>query len=145
MSRSSAVCVDASLVVRLLIGPQKENIRFLLDGWARDHRDMVAPGLIRYEVLNALYQYEKHGKLSTETVTGAFDTALGLSIRLYSDRGLHLQALQLTRRFALPASYDAHYLALAERLGIELWTCDGNLVKKVGTDLPWVHLVSSDP
>jgi predicted nucleic acid-binding protein len=144
MSRSSAVCVDASLVVRLLIGPQKENIRSLLDEWAQEHRDMVAPGLIRYEILNALYQYEKHGKLSAETITGAFDMALGLSIRLYSDVGLHLHALQLTRRFALPASYDAHYLALAERLGTELWTCDANLVKKVGADLPWVQLVSSD-
>ena len=114
MSRSSAICVDASLVVRLLIGPQSQNIRTLWDQWDQDHRDVVAPGLIHYEILNALFQSEKHGKLSPETVTEAFDLALSLSIRLYADDGIHLQALQITRRFALPACYDAHYLALAE-------------------------------
>jgi predicted nucleic acid-binding protein len=140
-----AVCVDASLVVRLLIGPQSEKVTFLVDKWAQERRDLVAPSLTYYEVLNAFYQYEKHGKMSADEVTEAFALALGMPVRLYSDKDLHLRALQLTRRFALPASYDAHYLALAERLGTELWTCDGNLVKKVGADLPWVQLVSLDP
>jgi predicted nucleic acid-binding protein len=102
---------------------------------------MVAPGLIYYEVANSLYQYEKHGRLSADTVTEFFAFALNLKIQLYSDEDLHLSALHLTRRFTLPASYDAHYLALAERLGTELWTCDGKLVKKVGADLSWVHLI----
>jgi predicted nucleic acid-binding protein len=96
--------------------------------------------LIYYEILNALYQYERHGKLSADTVAEAFDVALELPIRLYSDSALHLRAIQMARRFTLPAAYDAHYLALAERLDSELWTCDGRLVKKVGADLPWVHL-----
>ena len=142
MSRSSAVCVDASLIVRLLIGPQSEIIRSLWDKWAQEEWVMVAPGLIHYEILNALYQSEKHGKLSADTVNEAFDLARSLSIRLYSDAELHLRAIQLTRHFSLPASYDAHYLALAERLGVEFWTCDTNLVKKVGADLPWVHVPS---
>ena len=98
MSRSSAVCADASLVVRLLIGPESQNVRALWDRWDQEHRDVVSPGLVHYEILNALYQYEKHGKLSASTVTEAFDTALGLQIRLYSDNALHLRALQITRR-----------------------------------------------
>ncbi len=139
MSRSSVICVDASLVVRFLLGPQSEEIRSLWKQWNQD-RDLVAPALIHFEILNALYQYERHGKLSTDTISEAVDLALGLPIRLYSDPALHLRALQITRRFTLPASYDAHYLALAERLGTELWTCDARLVKKVGADLSWVHL-----
>jgi predicted nucleic acid-binding protein len=140
MSRSSVTCVDASLVVRFLLGPQSEEIRSLWKQWDRERRDLVAPALIHFEILNALYQYERHGKLSTDTISEAVDVALGLPIRLYSDSALHLRAIQITRRFALPASYDAHYLALAERLGTELWTCDARLVKKVGADLSWVHL-----
>jgi predicted nucleic acid-binding protein len=96
--------------------------------------------LIHYEILNALYQYERHGKLEAETVAEAFDVALGLPIRLYSDSALHLRAIQIARRFTLPATYDAHYLALAERLGTELWTCDARLVRKVGPDFSWLRL-----
>ncbi len=140
MSRSSAVCVDASLVVRLLLGPQSQEIAALWEQWDQKHRDLVAPTLIYYEISNALYQYERHGKLSADTLAEAFDVALGLPIRLYSDSALHLRAIQIARRFTLPASYDAHYLALAEHLGTELWTCDARLVKKVGPDLSWVHL-----
>ena len=31
-------------------------------------------------------------------------------------------------RFNLPATYDAHYLALAEWMEIDLWTADARLV-----------------
>src|SRR5436305_14053494 len=140
MSKSSAACVDASLVVRLLLGPQSEEIGALWEQWDHEGRELTAPNLIHYEILNALYQYEKHGKLSSDRVTEAFDIALVLPIRLYSDFALHLRAIQLARQFALPACYDAHYLALAEHLGAELWTCDSRLVDKVGTALPWVRL-----
>jgi predicted nucleic acid-binding protein len=140
MSRSSAVCVDASLVVRLLVGPQSQEIRSLWEAWAQERRDLVAPALIHYEVMNALYQYEKHGHLSADVVAEICDAALSLPIRHHSDPALHLQALQLARRFGLPACYDAHYLALGEHLGTDLWTCDARLVKKVGADLPWVRL-----
>jgi len=140
MSRSSAACVDASLVVRLLLGPQSQEIRSLWEQWDLEHRDLVAPALIHYEVSNALYRYERHGSLSAETVAEALDAALGLPIRLYSDSALHLRAVEMARQFALPAAYDAHYLALAERLGTELWTCDARLVNKVGPDLSWLRL-----
>ena len=35
--------------------------------------------------------------------------------------------------------HGAHYLALAEALGADLWTADLRLVKTVGEILPWVH------
>jgi predicted nucleic acid-binding protein len=49
--------------------------------------------------------------------------------------------LDLADRFALPAAYDAHYLALADWLGGEFWTADRRLAKAVGEALPWVRLV----
>jgi predicted nucleic acid-binding protein len=139
MSNSSAACVDASLVVRLLVGPEQQKLRLLWERWTQENRDLVAPALIHYEIVNALYQYERHGRLSSEIVTEAFKASTKLPIRLYSDTDLNLKALLLARRFALPACYDAHYLALAEHLGVELWTCDDRLVKKVGTDFPSIR------
>ena len=50
--------------------------------------------------------------------------------------------IQLARYLTLPACYDAQYLALAEHLGVEFWTCDGRLVKKVESKLPWVRLAA---
>lgn len=39
------------------------------------------------------------------------------------------------------ATYDAHYLALADQLGAEFWTTDRKLVRAVQPSLPWVRLV----
>jgi len=50
------------------------------------------------------------------------DVALRLDLVLHDDPELHKHALKLAQRFSLPATYDAHYLALADQLGAELWT-----------------------
>lgn len=142
MSRSSVICVDASLVVRFLVDPDNQTVQALWDQWFQEGYVFVAPSLLHYEVLNALFQYERHGKLSAQATSEALTASLKIPIRLYSEFELHREALQLARRFALPACYDAHYVALAERLGIELWTCDERLFKKVKDNLPWVHSAS---
>jgi predicted nucleic acid-binding protein len=98
----------------------------------------VAPALLNYEVANALYRYEKAGELTQEEVQQALDTVLALPIQLIGDHALHVEAVLLARRAGLPATYDAHYLALAERLGAEFWTADRKLVRQVGAALPWV-------
>jgi predicted nucleic acid-binding protein len=140
MSRSSAACVDASVVVRLFVNPEEQRLRSLWERWSQEGWDLIAPALIHYEVVNALYQYERHGKLSSNMVTEALKASLKLPIRLYPDSDLGLEALQLARCFALPACYDAHYLALARRLDIEFWTCDERLVKRVGPDFSSIRL-----
>ncbi len=60
-------------------------------------------------------------------------------VSLVSEASLHQRALAIAQGFDLPATYDAHYLALAENLGTELWTADEKLIKAVGTALPWVR------
>jgi predicted nucleic acid-binding protein len=40
---------------------------------------------------------------------------------------------------ALPAAYDAHYLALAEREQCEFWTADTRFLRAIDGKLPWVH------
>lgn len=51
------------------------------------------------------------------------------------------RALELAHERSLPATYDAHYVALAERFRVRLWTCDRRLAKEIGQGPPEVHLV----
>jgi predicted nucleic acid-binding protein len=95
-----------------------------------------------YEVVNALYRSAKAGLLTYQAAGRAFRTVLLMPIKLHGDPELHRQALQGAMAHELSAAYDAHYLALAERLGVELWTADAKLVRAVEGRLAWVRLVS---
>ncbi|HVT15502.1 MAG TPA: type II toxin-antitoxin system VapC family toxin [Thermoanaerobaculia bacterium] len=139
MPSSPSLCVDASLIVSLLVEPGSP-LQPLWQRWVEEGRELAAPTLVFFEVANALYQSEKHGRLSSIASDTLFAAASGLPLRLYRDSALHLHALRLARDFSLPACYDAHYLALAERLGGELWTCDRRLANAVAPRFPWVRL-----
>ncbi len=65
---------------------------------------------------------------------------MALPIQLHDEADLHERAMLMAGRFALPAAYDAHYLALAEMLTATFWTSDRKLVQLVKPALPWVHL-----
>jgi len=54
---------------------------------------------------------------------------------------VHRRALQLADTYNLPAAYDAHYLALAEAFGCELWTDDQRLLRRVGGALDFVRWI----
>ena len=65
-----------------------------------------------------------------------------MPISLYTDDDLHDRAMDFAGRFRLPAAYDSHYLALADRLGVEFWTADQKLYNTVSAALPWVKLAA---
>ena len=140
---SSTVCVDASLVVRLVeSGTYEAPAVRLWTEWHETGCSVVAPTLLYYEVSNAMRRYVVHGELLPEEAAEALEAALDLDIALYGNADLHRRALELADHLALPAAYDAHYLALAEAFGADLWTADLRLVKTVGEILPWVRRLS---
>ena len=137
---TSWVCVDASLVVPLLMEHSGERLEAQWAEWEADGYRFAAPSLLRYEVSNALYQYEKVGRLRGEVVDNALRAVLALPVQIFTDPLLHMTAVQMARRFSLPAAYDAHYLALADRLGAELWTLDQRLARAVEGEFSWVRV-----
>lgn len=137
--KSSSACVDASVIVGLVSHDQPKKLRGRWKQWRQSGLRLSAPALLFTEVSNAIYRYERAGVLSPATATRFLDLALSVPVELYEDAELHRDALRLARRFALPASYDAHYLALAERLGVPFWTLDQRLIRTVGGELPWVR------
>lgn len=139
---TSTICVDASVIVRLITNRRDRPVWSAWDEWQATRATIVAPGLLFYEVANALYQYQRHEHITVETAVILFRAALALPIDLQTAPRLHEIARDLATSFALPATYDAHYLAVAQELGCELWTADKRLVSTVVGRLPWLRLLA---
>ena len=128
MSKSTTVCVDASIILRYVLQPENESIQSVWQSWIENDVSLVAPSLLFYEVTNALYQQQRNKVLSAEAIWETLELSLDLPITLVNEKNLHLKAREIAMRFNLPATYDAHYLALAEWMEVDLWTADIRLV-----------------
>jgi predicted nucleic acid-binding protein len=143
MQNSSPLCVDASILVRLVTVARANPVSQAWDRWQTENRRIVAPRLALYEVTNAFHQMRRAGQLNDLTAQGTLRAMLDQPIDFYDDESLHSSALHFSSRFNRPASYDSHYLALAELLAIEFWTLDERLYNAVRHQLPWVRLLGS--
>jgi len=119
--------------------PDDAPIKTVWETWVKDEINLVAPSLLFYEVTNGLYQQQRNKYLSPETIWKTLELSLDLPITLVNEKNLYLRAREIAMQYNLPATYDAHCLALAEWMDIELWTADMRLVKAVQSfDLDWV-------
>lgn len=141
ISNCGMQCVDANVVLRVLNAPEHPAVAQLWSEFAAADAELIAPTLLTYELANALHQQWRAGRLSSGSSRDLLDVAQALPIDLHGDDQLHVRALELAEEYGLPAIYDAHYLALAERFRVPLWTCDLGLAKAVRRDKPEVHLV----
>lgn len=141
MNKSQTLCVDASIVIRLVMFPG-DPILEIWNSWADQGSRLIAPTLLYYEVVNGIYQYRKHNQIDDTLMDNALTTVLTLPINIIGATEIHLRAAQLAAQIGLPATYDAHYLALAERMAVDLWTADKRLVKTCQEHgLKWVNLI----
>jgi predicted nucleic acid-binding protein len=140
MPKSTTLCVDANLVISLLAEQGDGTIRVLWDSWGAAGHHLAAPLQLRYEATNAFHRYARAGVMSSERAQEAIESVVTMPIALHTDEDLHLSALEFAARFNLPAAYDAHYLALAAKLGTGFWTADRRLANTVQPHLGWVQL-----
>lgn len=104
--------------------------------------NLVAPTLLYYEVTNGLYKYQRGKMVSAETIWETLEFSLDLPIQLVNESSLHLRAQELATQYNLPATYDAHYLALAQWMQIDLWTADSRLINTMKPfKLKWIKAV----
>jgi predicted nucleic acid-binding protein len=141
------ICVDASVDVKWILEEERsDQADALYDATVDAGEPIVAPPLLPLEVTNILRQRMRvQSGISLVTATEFLDAFLALPIEFHNPAGLHHQALVLADAFGLPATYDAHYLALAEDLGCELWTDDQRLMRQVATSLPFVRWLGDHP
>lgn len=124
------ICIDASFLIRLIADPNTPRFKTQWQHWLADGEAFVAPALLHYEVTNGLYKYQKAGIYSASTVAKQQTFALNLPIQLINTPAVHQRALDLATRWGLSATYDPHYIAVAEQFNCDLWTVDAKLVKR---------------
>jgi len=139
---SSLVVADASLALKWVLAEHDSvSALALLNKWTNDGVRVIAPALFVYEVTNTFYQHARSGKLTydeaKQALTDLFSVGVLLKFTFYKE--ISKQAMEYARQFTLPAAYDAHYLALAQREHCEYWTADTRLWNSVKGKLGWVR------
>ena len=139
---SNKVVVDTSIVIKWVIDETDSSIAVaLLARWISEGLIILAPSLLAYEITNVLYQRLRKGSITLDEADEALQYVLLRELKLDTSQNYDLskRAMAFTYQFSLSATYDAHYLALAERENCEFWTADTRLFNAINGKLPWVH------
>lgn len=108
-------------------------LHFLRDGTeVPPHRRLVAPTLLRSEVLDALYRAVRSGELSAETGLERLDRFAGTKIRFLGDRVLRRRAWEVAERLGWEATGAAEYVALTQLQADAFVTLDPDLAARAG-------------
>lgn len=134
--------VDANVFVHGFVNPGAHRIRMALTEWGMADVVFHVPGLWRYEVTNALYRNVKSGATSIERGEQALAKILALPVHYHDDPELNVEATLIARRLNAGAAYDAHYLALAERLEVPFYTSDAKLYTPAHRMFSDIHHIS---
>lgn len=139
------VVVDTNIVIKWVVDePDSSTAKALLKEWINKGIAILAPALLTYEVTNVLYQNVRKGEMTLEEAKIALTQILlsELQLDFSQDPALSIRATELADKSGIRATYDSHYLALAERKGCEFWTADTRLWKAVKGKLDWVRLLA---
>jgi predicted nucleic acid-binding protein len=145
---SNVVIVDASIAIKWTLNESDSSAALaLLAHWNDEEIEVLAPALLAYEVTNALYRRVRKGEIPFE------DARRGLTEIIFKvvefdfpeDPDFNIRAMELGQQCGLPAAYDSHYLALAEREGCELWTADLRMWNSVNGKLDWLRRLGDLP
>lgn len=139
---NSVVCVDASLILRILVPePLTEQALALWATWQQGQRAPIAPSLLAFEVTASLRRYVYLKRITPVQGEHAFAQFLQMEIQLSQRPALFRLAWELAKAFNQPRAYDTTYLALAQLHHCDFWTADRKLYNAVHTQLPWVKWV----
>ncbi|MDF9749393.1 type II toxin-antitoxin system VapC family toxin [Arthrobacter sp. ES3-54] len=118
-------------MTRFVIGP--DVALYLARGGAAiaDEHQLVAPTLLRSQVLSLLYQSVRRGELTQADADRQLDYLRGLRIRLLGDRVLQRAAWRLAEQLGWEDTLDAEYVALTQLQADAFVTLDAGLAMAV--------------
>ena len=113
--------VDAGTVIRLA----EEGVS------VPPEHELLAPTLVRSQVLSALHEAVSRGELSQEAARDRLAAFGRIKIRLLGDAVLRKVAWDVADRLGWASTYDAEYVALTLLQGDALVTVDETLARSV--------------
>jgi predicted nucleic acid-binding protein len=136
------IVIDANIALHAAIpGARQAAAIELFQRWIRDAELLVAPDLWLIECATGIRRevFQRHVSVEDGQRLFAGIEALEVDLRPI-DPALCRAALDWAERLGQSRAYDALYLALAERLGVELWTADQRLANGARTlGVDWVR------
>jgi len=97
----------------------------------RDEHQIVAPTLIRSQLLSLLYEAVSRGEMTRKQAGQRLDYVRALRIRLLGDRVLQNNAWTVAEQLGWPDTFDAEYVALTQLQADALVTLDTKLADAV--------------
>ena len=97
----------------------------------RDELQMLAPTLLRSQLLSLLYEAVRSGEMTKKDAERRLDYVRGLRIRLLGDRVLQNVGWKVADQLGWSNTFDAEYVALTQLHADALITLDGELARAV--------------
>jgi len=121
------IVVDASVMVSILFKDEENKYSKSFLDCIKNGTKVIVPEIFHAEILNVLVVSEKRGRLNSDNTQKILRFLLDLNFLTIS----HLDkedVLELAKMYSL-TSYDAIYLSLAKKEGLQLATLDKKLEK----------------
>ena len=97
----------------------------------RDDHVLLAPTLLRSQVLSSLYRAVQRGELTKHDADDRLAYVRGLRVRLLGDRVLQNVAWRIAEQLGWPDTFDAEYVALTQLQADAFVTTDQRLARAV--------------
>jgi predicted nucleic acid-binding protein len=134
----SDIVVDSSVVAKWVLpeadSPQAQQ---LLSETATEGGSLVILDLALVEVTNAIWKQHHQGAISSDEAKRFLDCLVGIPVRIEPARELLPLALEIAIAYGR-AVYDALFVALAQRTGLQGITADGPLYNAVHAKFPQI-------
>ena len=141
------IVTDVSVAAKWFINEEFSDLAVsLADDCATRREELIVPHLFYFEFTNILRQQTIRGGMSPADANRILDELFAFPVSVLpatpvARAELHRAAFDIATRFGLRATYDAHYVALAEMHGCDLWTADQRLVRQLDGGLPFVRWI----
>jgi len=96
-----------------------------------DEHELLAPTLLRSQLLSMLYRAVRQGEMTREDADGYLAYVRALRVRLLGDRVLQNVAWKVADQLGWPDTFDAEYIALTQLQADAFITLDEDLASAV--------------
>lgn len=133
------IVIDSGILLAIFLKePSSAKSVALLNQLAAQNLQLVAPTLLRYEVISVIRKAVVQSRITTSEAASAINIFFAQSIIYEVSDALLLRGYDFATQLGRPVAYDAQYLAVAERYQCDFWTADERLFNAVSNTLPWV-------